>query len=213
MPLARRELLTRTGLALVAGAIASSGGSTGAVAQSLPALPPTPGNFDDWNAVRAQFALSDDFIHMSAMLISSHPKPVREAIDEHRRGMDADPITYLHQNNHFLQEAARAAAGQYLGISGSDIALTDSTTMGVALVYNGLQLTPDHEILTTEQDYYVTQEALRLTSRRTGAKVRRSPSMRTSTGSQRNRSSTALLRRSHQRLGCLRSLGCTPAPA
>src|SRR3712207_1853729 len=127
MPLARRELLTRTGLALVAGAIASSGGSTGAVAQSLPALPPTPGNFDDWNAVRAQFALSDDFIHMSAMLISSHPKPVREAIDEHRRGMDANPITYLNRNNHQLQEAARTAAGQYLGVNGSEIALTDST--------------------------------------------------------------------------------------
>ena len=45
--------------------------------------------------------------------------------------------------------------------------------MGVALVYNGLRLTPDHEILTTEQDYYVTHEALRLASKRTGAKVRR----------------------------------------
>jgi selenocysteine lyase/cysteine desulfurase len=45
--------------------------------------------------------------------------------------------------------------------------------MGVALVYNGLQLTPDHEILTTEQDYYVTHEALRLASKRTGVKVRK----------------------------------------
>jgi len=107
------------------------------------------------------------------MLISSHPKPVREAIDEHRRGMDANPITYLHQNSRRLQQAARAAAGQYLGISGSDIALTDSTTMGVALVYNGLRLTPDHEILTTEQDYYATHEALRLASKRTGVKVRK----------------------------------------
>ena len=173
MTLARRELLARTGLALAAGAIASSGSSTGASAQSMAAPSSAQGSSDDWDAVRAQFALSDDFIHMSAMLISSHPRPVREAIDEHRRGMDANPITYLHQNNHRLQEAARAAAGQYLGVSGSDIALTDSTTMGVALVYNGLRLTPDHEILTTEQDFYVTHEALRLASKRTGAKVRK----------------------------------------
>jgi hypothetical protein len=55
----------------------------------------------------------------------------------------------------------------------SDIALTDSTTMGVALVYNGLRLTPDQEILSTEQDYYVTHESIRLAARRTGAKVRR----------------------------------------
>ncbi len=173
MTLARRELLTRTGLALAAGAMAPAASATRAAAQGMAAASPTPGTFEDWAAVRAQFALSDDFIHMSAMLIASHPGPVREAIDGHRRGMDANPITYLHQNNRRLQEAARAAAGQYLGIGGSDVALTDSTTMGVALVYNGLRLTPDHEILTTEQDYYVTHEALRLASKRTGAKVRR----------------------------------------
>jgi isopenicillin-N epimerase len=172
MTLARRELLTRTGLALAASAIASSGSATEALAQTIP-VPSAPEALDDWAAVRAQFAISDDFIHMSAMLISSHPKTVREAIDEHRRGMDANPVTYLHENNRHLQEAARTAAGHYLGISSSDIALTDSTTMGVALVYNGLRLTPDHEILTTEQDYYVTHEALRLTSKRTGAKVRK----------------------------------------
>jgi selenocysteine lyase/cysteine desulfurase len=173
MTLARRELLSRTGIALAAGAIASSAGATEAVAQGMSSLPLAPDTPEDWLAVRGQFALSDDFIHMSAMLISSHPKPVREAIDEHRRGMDANPITYLHQNNRRLQEAARAAAGQYLGTSGSDVALTDSTTMGVALVYNGLRLTPDYEILTTEQDYYVTHEALRLVSKRTGAKIRK----------------------------------------
>jgi selenocysteine lyase/cysteine desulfurase len=173
MTLARRELLARTGLALAAGAVASSSGATGAVAQGKSASPLTVGTLESWDAIRAQFALSDDFIHMSAILISSHPKPVREAIDEHRRGMDANPIIYLHQNNRRLQEAARAAAGQYLGISGSDVALTDSTTMGVALVYNGLRLTPYHEILTTEQDYYVTREALRLVSKRTGVKVRK----------------------------------------
>ncbi len=77
---------------------------------------------------------------MSAMLIASHPKLVRDAIEEHRRAMDANPLTYLFQNNRAFQDAARAAAGQYLGINASDIALTDSTTMGVSLVYNGLRL-------------------------------------------------------------------------
>ena len=173
MTIARRELLTRTGFALAAGVISSAGGSSGAVAQGMAAALPNSSSTDAWDAVQAQFALSGDFIHMSAMLISSHPRPVREAIEEHRRGMDANPVTYLHQNNRYLQEAARAAAGQYLDIGSSDIALTDSTTMGVALVYNGLRLTSDHEILTTEQDYYVTHEALRLTSKRTGATVRK----------------------------------------
>ena len=149
MTLARREFLARAGVALAAGAIAPSGGLSEAAAQSRPQWQESS-NAEEWDAVRAQFALSDDFIHMSAMLLSSHPKPVRDAIDRHRQALDANPITYLHQNNRRLQDVARSAAGQYLNVSASDIALTDSTTMGVGLVYNGLRLTPDQEILSTE---------------------------------------------------------------
>ena len=162
----RRELLTRTGLALAAGAIGAPA-PWGALASEADAA------VLGWEAVRAQFALSDDYIHMSAMLLSSHPRPVRSAIREHRRGLDADPLTYVFENNRRLQDAARAAAGRYLGVDGANVALTDSTTMGVALVYNGLRLAPEQEILTTEQDYYVTHESVRLAGRRTGARVRR----------------------------------------
>src|SRR3954452_10707426 len=144
----RRELLTRTSLALAVGVMGSSSAWTDAAAQDIA---PEAVDGSDWLAVRAQFALSDQFVHMSAMLISSHPKPVREAIEEHRRGMDANPLAYLFENNRVLQGAARAAAGRYLGVGASDVALTDSTTMGVALVYNGLRLSPGQEILTTEQ--------------------------------------------------------------
>src|SRR5215218_8514582 len=172
MPLARRELLTRTGLALAAGAITASGGLNGATGQSTP-QPRDEVSLDTWDGVRAQFALSDEYIHLSAMLIASHPKPVRDAIEEYRRAMDANPLTYLFRNNRSLQEAARTAAGHYLGVDASDIALTDSTTMGVSLVYNGLRLSPEQEILTTEQDYYVTHEAIRLAAKRTGARVRK----------------------------------------
>jgi isopenicillin-N epimerase len=171
MVLVRRELLARTGLAL-AGAIASSGSWPQSAAQDT-AAPADASSANTWEAVRAQFALSGEFIHMSAMLISSHPKPVRDAIEEHRRAMDADPLTYLFQNNRRLQDAARTVAGQYLGVSASQIALTDSTTMGVGLVYSGLRLKPDQEILSTEQDYYVTHEAIRLAAKRAGAKVRK----------------------------------------
>jgi isopenicillin-N epimerase len=173
MTLARRELLVRTGLALAAGALAS--GPPAGAAEEVAPVSPEAGSLETWDGVRAQFALADDWIHMSAMLIASHPSPVRAAIEAHRREMDANPLTYLFENNRSLQGAARAAAGRYLGIGASDVALTDSTTMGVALVYNGLRLSPGQEILTTEQDYYVTHEAIRLAAKRTGARVRKIP--------------------------------------
>lgn len=121
--------------------------------------------------MRAQFELSSDTIHMSAMLIASHPRPVREAIERHRRGLDRDPVTYLEANNTPGLNSARAAAADYLNVDRSTIALTDSTTMGVGLVYNGMRLRPGDEILSTEEDYYVTVEALRQLSERTGARV------------------------------------------
>ncbi len=129
----------------------------------------------DWEEVRSQFALSEDTIHMSAMLIASHPRPVREAIERHRQGLDRDPVTYLEANNTSGLNAARSAAADFLGVGQDAIALTDSTTMGVGLVYNGMRLQPGDEILSTQQDYYVTIEALRQLAERTGARVRQIP--------------------------------------
>ena len=53
------------------------------------------------------------------------------------------------------------------------IALTDSTTMGLALVYSGLMLRENDEILQTVHDHYSTDLSLKLRTDRTGAKVRR----------------------------------------
>jgi selenocysteine lyase/cysteine desulfurase len=47
--------------------------------------------------------------------------------------------------------------------------------MGLGLLYTGLILRPDQEILTTTHDFYATTEALRLASERTGARMRQIP--------------------------------------
>jgi isopenicillin-N epimerase len=165
MTLNRREILAGTGAAIATGTIAPADSTGG---------PPAWPNGVGWDEVRAQFSLSPDWIDMSAMLLASHPRPVAEAIERHRRALDANPIVYLENRNRPLQEAAREAAGRYLGgVPADAIALTDSTTMGVALVYHGLRLRPGQEVLTTEQDFYVTHESLRLAASRCGASVRR----------------------------------------
>jgi selenocysteine lyase/cysteine desulfurase len=67
----------------------------------------------------------------------------------------------------------RVAAARYLGVDADEIALTDNTTMGLALLYGGLNLAEDDEILTTTHDFYSTHESLRLRALRTGARVRK----------------------------------------
>lgn len=170
MALDRRTLLARTVSAFGAGLAGISGGESRGAATADDAR----AAWEAWWAeIRKQFPLAGDEVQLSAMLISSHPEPVRQAIEAYRQALDARPASCLADNNARLRGEALAAAGRYMGVDPKDIALTDSTTMGVALVYQGLMLRPGEEALTTDQDYYVTHESLRLAAARTGARVRR----------------------------------------
>ena len=127
----------------------------------------------DWQAVRDQFRVSPDLIHLAGFFLASHPTPVREAIERHRAGLDADPIGYWFAHEKKQEAAVLQAAAGYLGVAHTDIALTDSTTMGLGLLYGSLTLTQGQEILTTIHDHYSTDMSLRLRAERTGATVRR----------------------------------------
>jgi selenocysteine lyase/cysteine desulfurase len=81
-------------------------------------------------------------------------------------------VHYLHGNEAELEAAVLREAAAYTGARATDIALTDSTTMGLGLVYNGLALRRGDDVLTTTHDFYATHEALRLKAARSGATVR-----------------------------------------
>jgi len=127
----------------------------------------------DWTAVRGQFTLDPQLIHLAGFYLASHPAPVREAIERHRSGFDANPLEYHHENAMRFELAALDAAGRYLGVDPAGIAMTDSTTMGLGLIYNSIELKPDQEVLTTTHDHYATWRSLELRAERSGASVRR----------------------------------------
>ncbi|HET6674206.1 MAG TPA: aminotransferase class V-fold PLP-dependent enzyme, partial [Nitrospiraceae bacterium] len=163
----RRQFLVRTGAALGASLLS---GLTG-----LP-LPPARAQSESraggWESVRAQFLLSADVIHMAGFFLASHPTPVRDAIERHRRGFDANPIGYWLEHEKKQEAAVLKAAADYLAVAPADIALTDSTTMGLGLLYGGLALRQGQEILTTVHDHYSSDMSLRLRAERTGTKIR-----------------------------------------
>jgi selenocysteine lyase/cysteine desulfurase len=156
------------------GAVGVAGAAGLAGCRPEPAPPAAP-PFDprDWASVRRQFALQPGLAHLSAYVFAPHPAPVREAVDRHRRGFDADPIGYLHAQEGPAEEAVVRTASAYLGAGPEEVAFTDSTTMGLGLVYSGLRLRPGDEILTTEHDFYATHEALRLRTTRDRTPVTR----------------------------------------
>jgi selenocysteine lyase/cysteine desulfurase len=134
---------------------------------------PSLGANASWADVRAQFKLTRDRVHMAGFLLASHPKPVADAIARHRDGFDADPTTYLHENQAEAELAVRSAAASYLGGDVEDIAMTDSTTQGLGVVYGGLQLQPGQELLTTTHDHFATHLALDYRGTRTQNPVRK----------------------------------------
>jgi selenocysteine lyase/cysteine desulfurase len=97
---------------------------------------------------------------------------VREAIERHRRALDRDAALYLRESEVALEEAAREAVAGYLGAEPDQVALTDSTTMGIALVYARLRLAPGEEVVTSEHDFFATHESLRLRQELDGVTVR-----------------------------------------
>jgi len=151
----------------------ATAGAIGCNPQTGPTVPalPEPATADEWQRVRAQFELSPGWVHLGGFLLASHPKPVREAIERHRKALDDDPVQTLEEHDH--TSGVLAAAATYMGAKPEEIALTDSTTMGLALLYGGLSLRAGDDVLTTTHDHYATHESLRLAAERSGAVVRR----------------------------------------
>ena len=161
MTLTRKALLARTGAAVAAGAIAGCG--------QKDEPKPAPIDLRDWDDVRDLYPLKPGLHHLNAFLLAPHTRPVAAAVARHRAGLDADPGGYLEQHEVVLSDETARAAAAHLGAKAEEIALTDSTTMGLGLLYGGLRLRDRDEVVTTAQDFYSTYEALRLS----GARVRR----------------------------------------
>ncbi|HZG78658.1 MAG TPA: aminotransferase class V-fold PLP-dependent enzyme [Paenibacillus sp.] len=128
----------------------------------------------DWEAVRALFNLDSEYIHMgTAQYFASHPRPVREAIERHRDELDKNPALYILKNEVKFAEACRKAAANYFGVEDHKrITLVDSTTVGLGIVYTGLNIQQGREILTSEHNYYSQQEAIKQLADRTGCTFR-----------------------------------------
>ena len=181
MTLNRRDFVSSVGLSLAAGATART-----AAANEAAAIPAIDGN-SDWAAVRAQFNLAPDWMHFSQFYIVSHPKPVRDAIERFRNMLDTQPFTTVEHGmgfDSFLGDEAeqvpfpvrvQRAAAAYIDGKPEEIALTDSTTQGLALIYQGLTLKPGDEVLCTTHDHYVHHEAIRFAVEKSGARWRRVP--------------------------------------
>lgn len=163
----RRAFLVTGAAALAACSSPNTAGSGPIrVADSAEAVP-------DWEWVRAQFDLAPDHVHMSGFYISSHPRSVREEIERHRQAIDRNPVLAVEHGLFDMPAKIATSAAEYLEGHPQEVALTDSTTMGLSLIYRGLSLRAGQEVLTTAHDHYSQHESIRLATSRAGATMRK----------------------------------------
>jgi selenocysteine lyase/cysteine desulfurase len=143
---------------------------TGAATPSAAAVDPLDWDPQDWDSVQAQFLLDPEKAQLAAFVLSPHTHVLDAAIAGYRDelGLDTEAalLTDLER-----EAAVRTSAADFHGGDPEQYALTDSTTMGLGLLYGGLSLRAGDEVLTTTHDFYSTEESLRLLRQRTGATV------------------------------------------
>ena len=166
----RREFLNGLGLGVGASLLVPSTMLTASANSTVGNASIQPG---DWTALRNMFPLTRKYIQLSTFLLASHPKPVSDAIEKHRRAFDENPADYWHEHFQTIDKDISTTAALYMGGKVENIALTDSTTMGLGLVYSGLKLQSGDEVLQTVHDHYSTDMSLEYRANRTGAKVNR----------------------------------------
>lgn len=146
----RRDFLVGTGLLAVTPAAASA-------AQGL-----------DWGAVRREFRLDPALTNLGQFYLASNPREVRQAVDDFKLRLDANSHDLMADQ---AQQVAQAL-GQYVGGGADDVAFVPNTTIGLSIVYGGLKLRPDQELLLNDQDHTWHQQAAKLAAERAGATTR-----------------------------------------
>jgi isopenicillin-N epimerase len=129
----------------------------------------------NWEELTRLFSYDRQYIHLGAsQFVVSHPKPVHEAINKYREKLDRNPVLYTEEEENEKMQRVREAAAKYFSVQDpNDIAVTDSTTMGLGLTYTALNIQQGQEILTTEHDHYSQHESIRMATGRSGASWRK----------------------------------------
>lgn len=125
-----------------------------------------------WDFVRDAFELDPAVTHFAAMSLASHPAALKWQIDSHRNALDRWPLAHVFAQVPLAEQAAFVAVATYFGADKSAIALTGSTTMGLAQVLGGVAVAAHQEILTSTAEHFTTLDTLELRKQRDGTAYR-----------------------------------------
>lgn len=120
-------------------------------------------------AIRDRFLLEPDFLTVNHGSFGAMPVPVRDAQDDWRRRLEAQPTRFMAVElpPRLRQAAARLAA--FLVAEAQDLGFVDNATTGCNAVLRSLRLQPGDEILVLDHGYGAVRNTVRHVTGRAGA--------------------------------------------
>jgi selenocysteine lyase/cysteine desulfurase len=127
------------------------------------------GTQDFWTEVRAAFLLPEDRIYLNNGTLGPQPRAVMEAVEEYGRRVAETlppPIPWA---------GLRDSLASLLGGDPDGFIVPRNTTEAMALVANGLELGPGHEVVITDHEHIGGRSAWELVAARRGATLIQAP--------------------------------------
>jgi isopenicillin-N epimerase len=122
-------------------------------------------------SLRSHWSLDPRVVFLNHGSFGACPTEVLQHQSELRARMEAEPVLFLGRQVEPLLDEARAALAEFVGADADDVAFVPNATAGVNTVLRGLRLQPGDELLTTDNEYNASKNALDAAAAALGAKV------------------------------------------
>jgi isopenicillin-N epimerase len=121
--------------------------------------------------LRRLWNLDPEVLFLNHGSFGACPEPVLKRQGEWQRRLEREPVLFLHREIEEHLDAARAALAEFVGAQRDDLAFVTNATAGVNTVLRSLPFAPGDELLTTDQEYNASRNALDFAAAKSGATV------------------------------------------
>lgn len=99
------------------------------------------------------FLLDPDVVFFNHGSFGATPRPVFESYQRWQRELERQPVHFIKRRLKPALDEARAALAAFLHTSVDNVVFVTNATLGMNIVIRSLDLGPDDEVLTTDQEY------------------------------------------------------------
>ena len=120
---------------------------------------------------RKYWSLDPDVIYLNHGSFGACPTAVIEYQQSIQRRLERQPMTFFLDDYEGLLDVARQRLATFVGANSENLTFVPNATTGVNTVLRSLEFQPGDELLTTDQEYNASRQALEYVAKRAGARV------------------------------------------